>query len=112
LSAGTQLAAQIPTATGMGYQTAATIGGRPMDWQNAQLGLADQYIRTLMERYNAKMGRAAARSSAQAGLGGALGTLFGAGLGYFLPGGNLNTALLGGRLFGSAGGGFGGGGDY
>lgn len=106
LGQGVQLAAAVPTALQGGLQTAANIGGRPIDYQRGQLDLANSYIDQMMRRYEAKLGRAALRSSASAGLGGALGSLAGAAGGFYLGGGfggglnALRGASLGAGLFG------------
>lgn len=112
LGQGTQLAGAIPAALGTGYQMLAATGGTPLDFQSAQLAAANNYIDTMMQRYNAKLGRSAARQGAAMGLGRTLGSLAGAGAGFALGGGfggglnALRGAFLGSRLFGGGSGDF------
>lgn len=104
LNQGVRLAAAIPAAQQTAINTVASMYGRPFDWQAAQLDVANNYINTLMNRYDAKMQRAAARRNAASGLGGAFGSLLGAGIGLgagsFGGLGALQAASLGSNLFG------------
>lgn len=108
--AGAALGVIGPNALQSAYTTTAQIGGTPRSWYGDQLAVANNYIDQMMQRYQAKMGRAAARSQAQGLLGGALGTIAGAGLGLFMGGGfgggldALRAATLGAQIGGSAGG--------